>query len=72
MTAPTLIATSREPTDQSSSIMGIDLNVVAFELERRFGVRVSPDQFSKMAMRNDPPDIRVGELFDFIRPAGRT
>jgi hypothetical protein len=48
-------------------IMGIDLLVVAFRLERQFGVKVSPDQFSKMAMRNDPPDIRFGDLFDFIR-----
>jgi hypothetical protein len=47
--------------------MGIDLLLVAFQLERRFGVRVSPDRLSKMATRNDPPDIRVGELFDFIR-----
>lgn len=47
--------------------MGIDLLVVAFRLERQFGVKVSPDQYSKMAMRNDPPDIRVEDLFDFIR-----
>jgi hypothetical protein len=47
--------------------MGIDLLDVAFRLERQFGVKVSPDQYSKMAMRNDPPDIRVGDLFDFIR-----
>ena len=47
--------------------MGIDLLVVAFQLERRFGVRVSRDQLSKLAMRNDPPDIIVGDLFDFIR-----
>jgi hypothetical protein len=47
--------------------MGIDLLDVAFRLERRFGVWISRDQLSKMVMRNDPPDIRVGELFDFIR-----
>jgi hypothetical protein len=47
--------------------MGLDLLDVAFRLERQFGVKVSPDQYSKMAMRNDPPDIRVGDLFDFIR-----
>src|SRR5690242_16437800 len=47
--------------------MGIDLLDLAFRLERSFGVRISRDQLSKMAMGNDPPDIRVGELFDFIR-----
>ena len=47
--------------------MGIDLLDLAFRLERQFGVRVSPDQFSKLAMRNDPPDIRVGDLFDLLR-----
>jgi hypothetical protein len=59
----------RLPTraQEDDLIKGIDLLVVAFRLERQFGVKVSPDQYSKMAMRNDPPDIRVGDLFDFIR-----
>lgn len=30
-------------------------------------MRVGRDQLSKLVMRNDPPDIRVGDLFDFIR-----
>jgi hypothetical protein len=30
-------------------------------------VTVSREQLSKLVMRNDPPDIRVGDLFDFIR-----
>jgi hypothetical protein len=47
--------------------MGIDLLVVAFEVERRLGVRVPAGKFSKMAMQSDPPDIRVGDLFDFVR-----
>ena len=47
--------------------MGIDLLDVAFRLERRFGVRISRDQFSKMVLRSDPPDIIVGELFELIR-----
>jgi hypothetical protein len=47
--------------------MGIDLLDVAFRLERRFGVKISRDQLSKMVMRNDPPDIIVGDLFEFIR-----
>lgn len=47
--------------------MGIDLLDVSFRLERLFGVRIRPDQFSKLALRNDPPDIKVGDLFDLIR-----
>ena len=47
--------------------MGIDLLDLAFRLERQFGVRVSRDQLLNLAMRNDPPDIIVGDLFDFIR-----
>jgi hypothetical protein len=47
--------------------MGIDLLDVAFRLERRFGVKITRDQLSKMVMRNDPPDIIVGDLLDFIR-----
>jgi hypothetical protein len=46
--------------------MGIDLLDLAFRLERQLGVRVSPDQFSNLAIRNDPPDIRVGDLFDLL------
>jgi hypothetical protein len=46
--------------------MGIDLLDLAFRLERQFGVRVSSHQLSKLAMRNDPPDIRVGDLFDLL------
>jgi hypothetical protein len=46
--------------------MGIELIDLAFRIDRRFGVRVSRDQLSKLAMRNDPPDIIIGDLFDFI------
>lgn len=49
--------------------MGIDLIDLAFRLERKFGVKISRDQLSKLAMRNDPPDINVGDLFDVIRRA---
>src|SRR4051812_7196400 len=47
--------------------MGLELLDLVYRLERKFGVKVKPDQLSKMAMSNDPPDIRVGDLFDFIR-----
>jgi len=46
--------------------MGLDILDLVFRLERQFGVRISRDQFSKLAMRNEPPDIRVGDLFDFL------
>ncbi len=45
----------------------IDLADLAFRLERRFGVRISSDHLTTMVMRNDPPEIRVGELFDLVR-----
>ena len=47
--------------------MGIDLLDIVFRLERRFGVKLSRDRLLKMVMTNDPPDIRVGDLFDIIR-----
>ncbi len=47
--------------------MGIDLLDVAFRLEKRFGVRILREPFSKMVMRNDPPNITVGDLFDAVR-----
>jgi hypothetical protein len=40
---------------------------IAFRLERRFGVRISGEELLQLAGKHDPPDIRVGELFDFIR-----
>jgi hypothetical protein len=47
--------------------MGLDLLDLTFRLERTFGVKVSRDQLSKMASQNEPADIKVGELFEFIR-----
>ncbi len=47
--------------------MGIDLIDLAFRLERHFGVKLTIDQLRKMWIKNEPPDIRVGELFDFVR-----
>jgi hypothetical protein len=47
--------------------MGIDLLDLAFRLERLFGVRVSREQLLKLVMRNDPPDIMVSDLYEFIR-----
>jgi hypothetical protein len=47
--------------------MGLDLIDIIFRLERQFGVKVSRDQWFKMTFLNEPPDIKVGQLFDFIR-----
>ena len=47
--------------------VGIDLLVVAFGLERRFGVKVTREHMTKLATRNEPPDINVGDLFELIR-----
>jgi hypothetical protein len=47
--------------------LGIPLVSVASRLEKSFGVQVGLDQFRSLAMKNEPPDIMVGELYDFIR-----
>jgi hypothetical protein len=47
--------------------MGLDLIEILILLERQFGVTVSRDEWAKMAMLNEPPDVKVGQLFNFIR-----
>jgi hypothetical protein len=47
----------------------IDLFDLKFRLERRFRIRITIASLSTMASRNDPPDIRVGDLFDLVRTA---
>ena len=47
--------------------MGLDLLDVKYRLEQRFGVKVTNEQMTKLAMRNEPPDINVGDLFELIR-----
>ena len=47
--------------------MGIDLLVLAFRLEDQLGVRLGRDQLMKLIFRNEPPDVRVGDLFDLVR-----
>jgi hypothetical protein len=46
--------------------MGLDLVVLRFRIEERFGVSISAGQMTKMARLNDPPDIAVGQLFDAV------
>jgi hypothetical protein len=45
----------------------VDLLDLVSRLEQCFGVRISRDELSTMVKRNDPPDIRAADLFDFIR-----
>jgi hypothetical protein len=47
--------------------MGLDLLDLTFRLEQHFGVRLGMDQLRKMLFKHEPPDIRAGELFDFVR-----
>jgi hypothetical protein len=46
---------------------GIDLLDVVSPLERCFGVRIGRNELATMLTSDDPPDIRVADLFDFIR-----
>jgi hypothetical protein len=46
--------------------MGVDILDLVFRLERSFHVRISREQFFRMLDTNEPPDIKVGELFDFM------
>lgn len=47
-----------------------DLFDVVFRLELYFGVKISRRDVDMMTMKNDPPDIKVGELFDFVCALG--
>ena len=46
---------------------GIDLSDITFRLERKLSIKIHRDDWWKMARSNDPPDIRVGQLYDFVR-----
>ncbi len=45
----------------------IDLLDLVSRLERCFGVRISREELSTIVTSNDPRDITVADLFDFIR-----
>ena len=51
--------------------MGYDLIDLAFRLGRRFGVPITKADLTLLASKHVPPDIRVGEFFDFIREQTR-
>jgi hypothetical protein len=46
--------------------MGIDLLDLIYRIERDFGVKIGREQYMKMACMNNPPDITVGALLDFV------
>lgn len=47
--------------------MGIDVLDLVFRLETRFGIQIPRGDWIKLMMKNDPPDIAVGDVFDFVR-----
>ncbi len=47
--------------------MGLDILDLMYRLERRFGIKISRDDFFKLFNKNAPPDVTAGELFDFVR-----
>lgn len=47
--------------------MGMDLLDLASRIEREFGVRTGPEVFITLGKKNEPYDIMVGDLFDFVR-----
>lgn len=46
--------------------MGLDILDMVFRLERCFGIKISRNDLDKMFRNNDPPDVAIGELFDFV------
>lgn len=46
---------------------GIDVLDLVSPLERCFGLTIGPGELATMLTSDDPPDIRVADLFDFIR-----
>jgi hypothetical protein len=47
--------------------MGVDILDLTFRLERRFGIKIRRDDLVKLIEKNEPPDVTVGQLFDFVR-----
>jgi hypothetical protein len=47
--------------------MGLDILDLVFRLERTFHVKIRREEFSQQFDKNSPPDINVGELFEFVR-----
>jgi acyl carrier protein len=47
-------------------LIGIDLLDISFRLERRFGVKVTHDDFMKLFIERESRDIVVGDLFALV------
>ncbi len=47
--------------------MSIDFIDILWRIERHFGVKVEHEEWTKLVMKNDPPDVLVGDLFEFVR-----
>lgn len=47
--------------------MGLEILDLVYRLERRFGIKIHPDDFLKLLGENEPPDVTAGALFDFVK-----
>jgi hypothetical protein len=47
--------------------MGLQLVALSCRLEVVFGVKLRAGHVTKLYLRNDPPDIRVEDLFELLR-----
>jgi len=46
--------------------MSLDIIELAMDIEEMFGVEVSRTDLDDLLARNNPPDIRAGDLYDLI------
>jgi acyl carrier protein len=47
--------------------VGLEILDLVYRLERRFGVKIRRDELMQIFDKNDPPDVLIGQLFDFVR-----
>jgi hypothetical protein len=50
--------------------MSVSLFGIGLDIEDTFGVAITREDWGKLSARCDPPDIRVGDLFDLIQAKG--
>jgi hypothetical protein len=50
--------------------VGIDILDVVFRMEREFGIKIHRQEVVKLLSGNQPPDVSVGEFFEFVRSKG--
>lgn len=46
--------------------MGLDLLDIVFRLERSFGIKIPRGDFDKLLSPEEPRDIRIGDLFNYV------